>query len=138
MSSKLTILSWICRVAVAIILFQTLFFKFTGAEESKYIFSTVLNPQLEAYGRIGSGMVELIAVVLLLIPSTVWLGAILAFGTISGAIFSHLTLLGIEVKGDGGLLFGLAVTVFVLSAVILVIHRRALPIVGQVFSQINA
>jgi len=138
MSSKLTILSWICRVAVAIILFQTLFFKFTGAEESKYIFSTVLNPQLEAYGRIGSGVVELIAVVLLLIPSTVWLGAILAFGTISGAIVSHLTLLGIEVKGDGGLLFGLAVTVFVLSAVILVIHRRALPIVGQVFSQINA
>jgi len=138
MSSKLTILSWICRVAVAIILFQTLFFKFTGAEESKYIFSTVLNPQLEAYGRIGSGVVELIAVVLLLIPSTVWLGAILAFGTISGAIFSHLTLLGIEVKGDGGLLFGLAVTVFVLSAVILVIHRRQLPIVGQVFSQINA
>jgi len=138
MSSKLTILSWICRVAVAIILFQTLFFKFTGAEESKYIFSTVLNPQLEAYGRIGSGVVELIAVVLLLIPSTVWLGAILALGTISGAIFSHLTLLGIEVKGDGGLLFGLAVTVFVLSAVILVIHRRALPIVGQVFSQINA
>jgi len=138
MSSKLTILSWICRVAVAIILFQTLFFKFTGAEESKYIFSTVLNPQLEAFGRIGSGVVELIAVVLLLIPSTVWLGAILAFGTISGAIFSHLTLLGIEVKGDGGLLFGLAVTVFVLSAVILVIHRRALPIVGQVFSQINA
>ena len=138
MSSKLTILSWICRVAVAIILFQTLFFKFTGAEESKYIFSTVLNPQLEAYGRIGSGVVELIAVVLLLIPSTVWLGAILAFGTISGAIVSHLTLLGIEVKGDGGLLFGLAVTVFVLSAVILVIHRRALPIIGQVFSQINA
>ena len=130
MSSKLTILSWICRVAVAIILFQTLFFKFTGAEESKYIFSTVLNPQLEAYGRIGSGVVELIAVVLLLIPSTVWLGAILAFGTISGAIVSHLTLLGIEVKGDGGLLFGLAVTVFVLSAVILVIHRRQLPIVG--------
>jgi len=138
MSSKLTILSWICRVAVAIILFQTLFFKFTGAEESRYIFSTVLNPQLEAYGRIGSGVVELIAVVLLLIPSTVWLGAILAFGTISGAIVSHLTLLGIEVKGDGGLLFGLAVTVFVLSAVILVIHRRQLPIVGQVFSQINA
>ena len=138
MSSKLAILSWVCRVAVAIILFQTLFFKFTGAEESKYIFSTVLNPQLEAYGRIGSGVVELIAVVLLLIPSTVWLGAILAFGTISGAIVSHLTLLGIEVKGDGGLLFGLAVTVFVLSAVILVIHRRQLPIVGQVFSQINA
>ena len=138
MSSKLTIISWVCRIVVAIILFQTLFFKFTGAEESKYIFSTVMSPATEAYGRIGSGVVELIAVVLLLIPNTLWLGAILALGTISGAIFSHLTLLGIEVKGDGGLLFGLAVTVFVLSSIILAIHRRELPLVGRVFSQINA
>jgi hypothetical protein len=123
-----------CRVIVAIILFQTLFFKFTGAEESKYIFSTVLSPDLEAYGRIGSGLVELIAVILLLIPGTVWLGAFLALGTISGAILSHLAFLGIVVKDDGGLLFGLAVTVFVLSSVILFIHRRELPLVGHVFS----
>jgi putative oxidoreductase len=134
MSSKLTVISWMCRVIVAIILFQTLFFKFTGAEESKYIFSTVLSPDLEAYGRIGSGLVELIAVILLLIPGTVWLGAFLALGTISGAILSHLAFLGIVVKDDGGLLFGLAVTVFVLSSVILFIHRRELPAVGHVFS----
>jgi len=134
MSSKLTVISWMCRVIVAIILFQTLFFKFTGAEESKYIFSTVLSPDLEAYGRIGSGLVELIAVILLLIPGTVWLGAFLALGTISGAILSHLAFLGIVVKDDGGLLFGLAVTVFVLSSVILLIHRRELPVVGHVFS----
>ena len=134
MSSKLTVISWICRVLVAIILFQTLFFKFTGAEGSKYIFSTVLSPDLEAYGRIGSGLVELIAVILLLIPGTVWLGAFLALGTISGAILSHLAFLGIVVKDDGGLLFGLAITVFVLSSVILFIHRRELPVVGHVFS----
>ena len=134
MSSKLTVISWMCRVIVAIILFQTLFFKFTGAEESKYIFSTVLSPDLEAYGRIGSGLVELIAVILLLIPGTVWLGAFLALGTISGAILSHLAFLGIVVKDDGGLLFGLAVTVFALSSVILFIHRRELPVVGHVFS----
>src|SRR5689334_22909341 len=109
MSRNIKILSWICRLIVAVILFQTLFFKFTGAEESKYIFSKVLSPELEAFGRIGSGFVELIAVILLLLPRTVWLGAILSLGTISGAIFSHLTKLGIEVKGDGGLLFGLAV-----------------------------
>lgn len=138
MSSKLTILSWACRIIVAVILFQTLFFKFTGAEESKYIFSTVLSPEHEAFGRIGSGVIELIAVVLLFIPSTVWLGAVIAFGTISGAIMSHLTLLGIEVKGDGGLLFILAVVVFLLSGIILLIHRRELPIVGQVFGQISA
>lgn len=137
MSNGLKIFDWICRIAVALILFQTLFFKFTGAEESKYIFSKVLSPEMEAVGRIGSGLVELVAVVLLLLPRTVWLGALLAFGTISGAIFSHLTVLGIEVKGDGGLLFDLAVTVLVLSSTLLVLHRTELPVVGNVFKQIS-
>jgi hypothetical protein len=138
MSNGLKIFDWICRIVVALILFQTLFFKFTGAEESKYIFSKVLSPEMEAVGRIGSGSVELVAVVLLLIPRTVWLGSLLAFGTISGALFSHLTVLGIEVKGDGGLLFGLAVTVFILSSILLLLHRTELPVVGNVFKQISA
>lgn len=133
MSSKITIFSWICRLAVAVILLQTLFFKFTGAEESKYIFTTVMGAEYEAFGRIGSGVVELIAAILLLIPSTVSVGAIISIGTISGAILSHLTFLGIEVKGDGGLLFALAVTVFILSSVLLLLHRRELPILGPVF-----
>lgn len=133
MSSNLNIISWICRVIVAIILLQTLFFKFTGAEESKYIFSTLMGPELEAYGRIGSGIVELVAVILIVIPGTAWLGAVLALGTITGAIFSHLTKLGIVVKDDGGLLFALAVTVFVLSAVVLLVHRREVPLIGQAF-----
>lgn len=128
-----TVISWAARIIVAAILLQTLFFKFTGAEESKYIFSTLMGPELEAFGRIGSGVVELIAAVLLLVPSKAWLGAVLSLGTISGAIFSHLTVLGIEVRGDGGLLFGLAVAVFVLSAAVLLIHRRELPILGQAF-----
>ncbi len=138
MPSKIIVVSWVCRIIVAIILFQTLFFKFTGAEESKYIFSTLMGPELEAYGRIGSGVVELIAVVLLLIPGTAWLGALLALGTITGAIMSHLTMLGIVVKDDGGLLFILAITVFVLSAVTLLIHRRDIPVLGSVFSNSNA
>lgn len=133
MDSKLHLISWICRIVVAVILIQTLFFKFTGAEESKYIFSTLMGPELEAYGRIGSGIVELIAAVLLLVPGTAWLGGGLALGTITGAIFSHLTMLGIVVKDDGGLLFGLAVVVFVLSSVVLLIHRRELPILGHAF-----
>ena len=133
MSSTLNVISWVCRAVVAIILLQTLFFKFTGAEESKYIFSTLMGAEFEAYGRIGSGLVELVAAILLFIPGTVWLGALIALGTISGAIFSHLTMLGIVVKDDGGLLFGLAITVFVLSAVLLFIHRRDLPVLGQAF-----
>src|SRR4051812_27351434 len=99
----MNILSWIFRIVIAVILLQTLYFKFTGAEESKYIFTTLMGDN-EAVGRIGSGVVELIATVLLFIPSTTWLGASLALGTMSGAIFSHLTKLGIVVKGDGGLL----------------------------------
>ena len=133
MSATELVISWAARGIVAIILLQTLFFKFTGAEESKYIFSTLMGAEYEAIGRIGSGVVELVAAILLLIPSKAWLGAFIALGTISGAIFSHLTMLGIEVQGDGGLLFGLAVTVFILSAVVVLIHRKEVPILGQAF-----
>ena len=133
MSSTLQIISWVCRIVVAIILLQTLFFKFTGAEESRYIFTTLLGPDLEAVGRVGSGVVELVAAILLLIPRTAWLGAFIALGTISGAIFSHLTMLGIVVKDDGGLLFALALIVFFLSATVLLIHRRELPVLGAAF-----
>lgn len=126
-----SIISWVLQIIVAVILFQTLFFKFTGAEESKYIFSTL---GMEPWGRIGSGVVELLAVILLLIPRTVPYGAILALGTIAGAIFSHLTKLGIVVQDDGGLLFILAVVVFLCSAVILLLHRQGIPIVGEKFS----
>ena len=126
----MAILSWICRIVVALILLQTLFFKFTGAEESKYIFSTLMGEQNEWIGRIGSGIVELIASILLLIPSTVWLGAFLALGVSAGAIFSHLTKLGFVVKDDGGLLFGLACTVFIASLILLYIHRLEIPLIG--------
>ena len=123
-----TVISWIIQIAVAIILFQTLFFKFTGAEESKYIFTTV---GAEPWGRIGTGILELIAVVLLLIPSTVTVGAILAIGAAGGAILSHLTKLGIVVKDDGGLLFALAISVFISSAIILLIRRTDIPVIGK-------
>ncbi len=131
-SKGMNILSWILRLVVAGILFQTLFFKFTGAQESVYIFTKL---GMEPWGRIGSGVVELVAVILLLIPSTVTVGAILSLGVISGAILSHLTKLGIVVinsdgTSDGGLLFALALIVFVCSAIILVIHRREIPVVG--------
>jgi hypothetical protein len=120
-------LSWLLQIVVAVILLQTLFFKFTGAPESIYIFTTV---GAEPWGRYGSGVMELIAAVLLLIPGTAAIGALLAVGVGIGAIFSHLTLLGIEVQGDGGLLFALACVVLVASAVVLGLHRRELPLVG--------
>jgi putative oxidoreductase len=128
LSKTQTVISWTLQLVAAAILFQTLFFKFTGAEESVYIFTTL---GLEPWGRIGSGVAELIACILLLTPRTVPLGAILALGVISGAIVSHLTKLGIVVKGDGGLLFGLAIVVFVASATVLVIRRGQIPVIGE-------
>jgi hypothetical protein len=123
--------SWICRIVAAVILLQTLFFKFSGAPESVYIFDKV---GLGAAGRIGSGVVELIAAILLFVPGLTWLGAALALGVIGGAIMSHLTVLGIDVMGDHGLLFGLALGVAGCSAVVLFIHRRTIPVVGKILA----
>ena len=122
------IFSWTCQIVAAIILLQTLFFKFTAAPESVYIFTKI---GAEPWGRIGSGIVELIAAVLLLMPRFVWAGAFLALGVMAGAIVSHLTVLGIEVQGDKGLLFALALAVFVTSAVVLYLHRTQIPVIGK-------
>jgi uncharacterized membrane protein YphA (DoxX/SURF4 family) len=122
------IISWALRLVAAGILLQTLFFKFTGAEESKYIFSAL---GAEPWGRIGSGVVELIAAILLLIPRTTTIGALLALGTMSGAILSHVAVLGIEVKNDRGLLFTLAMIVFFSCLGVLFLHRHEIPLIGE-------
>lgn len=127
-SITISIVSWLLRLAAAVVLLQTLFFKFTAAPESVYIFTKV---GLEPWGRIGSGVIELIAAILLLTPRFTWLGSVLAMGIMAGAIFSHLTLLGIEVRGDKGLLFALAVIVFVAATINLLFYRTEIPIVGR-------
>ncbi|MBC7920162.1 MAG: DoxX family protein [Ferruginibacter sp.] len=136
MSRTLLILSWAAQIVAALILLQTLFFKFTGASESVYIFSTL---GVEPWGRYGSGVVELVAAGLLLIPRLSWLGALLGAGVMSGAILSHLTVLGISVPNsdgtyDGGYLFILALVVLVCCATVLFIHRREIPVVGPRFA----
>ena len=124
-------LSWVAQLVVAGILLQTLFFKFTGADESRYIFSTVGQflgiGGVEPWGRIGSGVIELVASLLLLIPATAVAGAMLALGVMGGAIASHVVILGIAVQGDGGLLFGLALVAFAGSALVLILRRAQLP-----------
>jgi uncharacterized membrane protein YphA (DoxX/SURF4 family) len=130
LSTPLLALSWTCRITAAAILLQTLYFKFTGAEESVYIFTKI---GLEPWGRYASGVAELFAGVLLLFPRSTWLGALLAAGVMVGAIGSHLTRLGIVVQNDGGLLFVLALIVLVCALGLLFIHRRQIPFVGNVF-----
>lgn|SRR5690606_950185 len=108
------------RLLAAVIMFQTLYFKFGASEESVYIFETV---GMEPWGRIGVGVLELVASILLLVNRTAWIGAGIALGLMTGAIGMHLTLLGIEVQGDGGYLFFLACVVFVCAAFVLVVEK---------------
>ena len=125
--------SWALRLMIAVILLQTLFFKFTAAKESVYIFSTL---GMEPWGRIGSGVFELIASVLLLVPATVTLGALMALAATGSAILFHLAKLGIALTaiGDNGELFALAVVVVVCSLGVLFLHRQELPLIGRSLS----
>ena len=134
LSGRMKVLSWVVQAVVAVILLQTLFFKFTGAPGSVYIFSKL---GAEPWGRIASGVFELVAAALLLFPRTVVFGALMSLGVISGAIFSHVTKLGIALTevGDRGELFALALVVFVGSAVVLFIRRRELPFLGAALSK---
>jgi len=110
---KSGILFWAARLIAAIIMLQTLYFKFTASEESVFIFSTI---GMEPWGRIGVGVLELISAVLILIPATVWAGSLLSVALMIGALGMHLTLLGIVVKGDGGQLFTYALIVTLCAA----------------------
>ena len=126
--------TWTFQIIAAAILFQTLFFKFTAAEESVYIFTKL---GAEPWGRIGSGIVELIAAGLLLSGRFSIYGAGMAMGVMAGAIGSHLTKLGIEVKDDGGLLFALAWTVFLSGALVAWLRRSEIPVLGARFAAVD-
>ena len=120
---------WVLRLLAAVILLQTLYFKFSAAPESIYIFSKL---GMEPWGRIGTGILELIAGILLLIPATTVFGALLAIGLMAGAIFFHLTKLGISVQNDGGQLFIYALFVFVSCIALVIIHRNDLTVIKNI------
>ena len=134
-TKPVTVALWACRLAAAAIMLQTLIFKFTAAPESVFIFSEVGKfahlPFMEPWGRIGTGVAELMASLLILIPATTWLGALLALGIMGGAVATHLFILGIQVQGDHGTLFSLALAVIVCSIVLLFLDRRRIPLVGK-------
>jgi len=116
-----TIISWILRIVAAVILVQTLYFKFTGHPESVELFTKL---GVEPWGRIGTGIIELITGILLLVPATAFIGAFLGIGLMVGAIVSHLTVIGIESKGDEGQLFYMAVLVLLCCLVITFLHKE--------------
>jgi uncharacterized membrane protein YphA (DoxX/SURF4 family) len=115
------LIHWGLRLVAAVILLQTLFFKFTAAPESVYIFSRL---GMEPWGRISIGIMELMASLLILWPKTTGFGALLATGLMGGALFFHLTKLGIVVQNDSGELFIYALIVFVSSLLLLIIYKN--------------
>jgi hypothetical protein len=123
-SKPALIASWIAQVLAAVIMGQTLFFKFSGADEPIDIFTTL---GVEPWGRFATAIMELVAVVLLLVPRTAWLGGALTIGLMLGAVGSHLTKLGTEVKGDGGLLFAVGLVALVCGPLVVWL-RRATPL----------
>jgi hypothetical protein len=128
MTRTARVLAWTLQLLAAGILGQTLFFKFSGAPESVYIFETL---GAEPWGRLGSGVVELFAVLLLVRARTAALGGLLAAGVMVGALGAHLTRLGIEVEGDGGTLFALACVTFVAGLAVTWLRRGSLPLIGS-------
>ena len=120
-----TIISWVLRLAIAIIFIQTLYFKFTAHPDSVYIFSEL---GVEPYGRVGLGIIELITAILLMVNSTKIIAIFLSIGIIIGAIGSHILVIGTSVQGDGGGLFALAWVVLLAGIVLLFIHKKELNI----------
>jgi len=125
---------WVLRIIPAIIMLQTLFFKFSASPESVYIFTKV---GMEPWGRIGIGIMELVASILLIIPAFSWMGAVLGAQLMGGAIYFHLTKLTIEIMGDGGYLFGLACTVFLVCSVLAWVEKEKIELfVRDLYSKV--
>lgn len=121
---------FVLRIVVAIILIQTLRFKFTAHPDSVYIFETI---GIEPYGRIAIGILELIAGIMLIVPKSVWVGSLITLIILGGAIIMHLTQIGIVINNDNGVLFVTALITFILSSILLYHHRKDVPIIGDKF-----
>ncbi|MEO6669566.1 MAG: DoxX family protein [Ferruginibacter sp.] len=125
-----SIISWILRLIAAIILLQTLYFKFTAQPESVELFTKL---GVEPWGRIGTGVIELITSILLLLPSTIAVGALLGIGVMAGAILSHIMVIGIQSQGDGGQLFILALIVLVCCLSLLALEKKQVAVLANKF-----
>lgn len=122
--------SFLLKIVAAFIMLQTLFFKFSAAQQSIDLFTTIAG-EYEAFMRIGTGILELIASFLLFIPKKTWLGALLTIGLMGGAMLSHLTILGIVHNNDGGVLFAAAAVTFLSGAILLILNKKNIPFIGE-------
>ncbi len=130
----LKIFTWVLKILAALIMLQTLYFKFSAAPQSVHLF-TILG--MEPWGRIGIGSLELVASILILIPRTTGFGALMGVGLMAGAIFFHITKLGLEFDGDY-VLFIYAVITFVCSSILVVLYKnQLLSLAGNILKKSN-
>lgn len=134
----------VLSIFISFVFVQSLFFKYTNSVETQHIFGTLdawastfglqgLFAQTGLFSQHVIGTAELVASSLLIAGLILrWkvltgLGALLAVAIISGAIVFHLfTPLGVEVQGDGGLLFGMACGVWLSGATLAYLSRGEL------------
>lgn len=123
------LISIVFQIIAALILANAAFGKFSGNEMSVHVFHE-LNI-LET--RIVIGIIEVLAALLLLskIPQY---GALLGFGTMLGALIAHVSILGMEIHGDGGQMVMMMAVVLLSSIIVMWINRRRMPFVGHTFS----
>jgi putative oxidoreductase len=124
LTRKQHVITWICSLVAAGIMIETVFFKFTAAPESVYIFSKM---GTEPWMRWVQGIWELLASIGLLWPRLRWAGGILTTGAMLAAILSHMTWLGYSIQGDAGLLFGMAIVTFTCGVTVMWTHRHHIP-----------
>ena len=124
LTRKQRVVTWICSLIAAGIMIETLFFKFTAAPESVYIFSKM---GTDPWMRWVQGLWELTASLGLLLPRLRWAGGILTTGAMAAAILSHMTWLGYSIQGDHGLLFTMALVTFACGFTVMWTYRHHIP-----------
>lgn len=124
------IISWILQIVVAVLLAQASVFKLISDPDTVSLFTKL---GMEPHGRIMTGIFELLACILLLIPVSSIYGALLAAGLMSGALLGHITKLGFT--GPEGELGIMAILILLASLVILFLRRAQLPFIARMFSK---
>lgn len=113
-------ISWVLRIITTYIIFQIVYFKLSGDPQCIFVFEKM---EIEPHGRFITGLIELVVGIFLLVPNTKLLGILGAFGAASCCLTAHFTVLGIEINNDGGQLFSMTASVFVLSIILSIIHK---------------
>lgn len=123
------IVQWTLRLFISFYLIQYSYVKLSGQQSAIELFTTL---EMEPWGRITIGILELITVLLILYPRTTVLGGLLGMVSMAAVIYYHLTQLGIAIRGDS-FLFIIACAIFAASLALVITNRKQL--INSIFSE---